>query len=443
MPIFGFSMFRKPSDNTAQKKRYRKAFLETLEDRRLLAADFGDAPAPYPVTIAESGASHLAVGPLLGADRSSEEDGTPSAAADGDTHDDGIVFGNLELGQTASITVTVAGAPDGAKLDAWIDFDGTGDWNGPYDQIADSVEVINGENQLTFKVPPMAQLGDSFARFRLSTAGDTAPTGAADDGEVEDYKITIQPRQSVTVTSSSTNLVPFLWPATEGGNGHFYALVMPDSPAGNLNWEEARAAAESYEFMETTGHLLTVTSEEENEFIKNTFADQMIVSQGDTKGDFVWIGLSDAETESDYRWVTGEEFDYTNWAAPAPNVPNGEDYVHYHIKDYGFNNPFAWDDSELVPSNNDDRRVGFLVEFDAPFIHTDSTMSVNGDFIVAWDALANHDRDVWIQRYDINHNPLEKPLQVTTTGDQSRPAVSSSVSGDFVVGWDVGRLVMN
>ena len=161
-------MFRKPSDNTAQKKRYRKAFLETLEDRRLLAADFGDAPAPYPVTIAESGASHLAVGPLLGADRSSEEDGTPSAAADGDTHDDGIVFGNLELGQTASITVTVAGAPDGAKLDAWIDFDGTGDWNGPYDQIADSVEVINGENQLTFKVPPMAQLGDSFARFRLS-----------------------------------------------------------------------------------------------------------------------------------------------------------------------------------------------------------------------------------------------------------------------------------
>ena len=39
-------MFRKPSDNTAQKKRYRKAFLETMEDRRLLAADFGDAPEP-------------------------------------------------------------------------------------------------------------------------------------------------------------------------------------------------------------------------------------------------------------------------------------------------------------------------------------------------------------------------------------------------------------
>ena len=35
-------------------------------------------------------------------------------------------------------------------------------------------------------------MGTSYARFRLSTAGNLAVTGAAADGEVEDYKVTIQ-----------------------------------------------------------------------------------------------------------------------------------------------------------------------------------------------------------------------------------------------------------
>src|SRR5690349_1716738 len=40
--------------------------LEVLELRTLLAADFGDAPAPYPTLVAESGAQHEATGPRLG-----------------------------------------------------------------------------------------------------------------------------------------------------------------------------------------------------------------------------------------------------------------------------------------------------------------------------------------------------------------------------------------
>ena len=34
-----------------------------------LAFDFGDAPAPYPVTLAEDGARHDAIGPTLGTTR--------------------------------------------------------------------------------------------------------------------------------------------------------------------------------------------------------------------------------------------------------------------------------------------------------------------------------------------------------------------------------------
>ena len=58
--------------------------LELLEARLLLASDFGDAPLPYPTTLAEGGAQHSATGLTLGLTRDSEADGTHSAAADAD-----------------------------------------------------------------------------------------------------------------------------------------------------------------------------------------------------------------------------------------------------------------------------------------------------------------------------------------------------------------------
>ena len=74
--------------------------LEPLEDRRMLAIgadfDFGDAPAPYPTTLAEDGPRHEAIGPTLGAARDAEPDGQPTAAADGDGADeDGVTFGPI------------------------------------------------------------------------------------------------------------------------------------------------------------------------------------------------------------------------------------------------------------------------------------------------------------------------------------------------------------
>ena len=60
----------------------RRLRLEGLEPRRLLAIDFGDAPLPYPTTLAENGAQHEATGPQLGATRDTEADGVHSAVAD-------------------------------------------------------------------------------------------------------------------------------------------------------------------------------------------------------------------------------------------------------------------------------------------------------------------------------------------------------------------------
>lgn len=159
-----------------------------------MAADFGDAPAPYDTLLVDNGARHeVVIGPQLGATRDMEDNGVPSADATGDGADeDGVTFGTVRVGQLgATITVTVSGAATGARLDAWIDFNGDGSWGGAGEQIANNLAVVNGQNTVTFDVPADAVSKTTFARFRLSTAGNLTPRGAAADGEVEDYAVVI------------------------------------------------------------------------------------------------------------------------------------------------------------------------------------------------------------------------------------------------------------
>ena len=161
--------------------------------------DFADAPSPYPTLAADDGPRHAATGPTLGATRDAEADGQPTAAADGDDaagadDEDGVPFGStIVVGQLdASVTVNVQKASSGAKLDAWIDFNADGSWGGPGEQISHGVDVVADDNTIQFDVPSFAASGETYARFRLSTTGDLAPSGAA-DGEVEDYQISILP----------------------------------------------------------------------------------------------------------------------------------------------------------------------------------------------------------------------------------------------------------
>ncbi len=82
----------------------------------MLAADFGDAPVPYPTTLAEGGAEHvIMVGALkLGATIDSETDGTHSASADADDttgatpdDEDGVTFGTMMVGVAHEISERV------------------------------------------------------------------------------------------------------------------------------------------------------------------------------------------------------------------------------------------------------------------------------------------------------------------------------------------------
>ena len=153
------------------------------------AYNFGHAPdPPYSTLLAHDGARHhVGVSNVqLGATSGVDYDGAycPTMAP---TYRDGIVLPDtLVAGEDAAVTVTV---PEACFLDGWFDFNGNGTWS-PGEHVFDSIALPAGETTLSVAVPADAAPSDrTFARFRVSSAGGLEPTGAAADGEVEDYPL--------------------------------------------------------------------------------------------------------------------------------------------------------------------------------------------------------------------------------------------------------------
>ncbi|MCA9070334.1 MAG: hypothetical protein KDA84_15485, partial [Planctomycetaceae bacterium] len=166
--------------------------------------DFGDAPDSYGTLLASNGARHTVRGPGLGELRDVERDGTPDSLALGDdllevADEDGVTIPILTTGETVTIMVNVAGLQDGetAMLDGFIDWNGNGSFDDPGEKVFDSVLVTAGVSELLISVPLDARVGQTYSRFRVSSQGGLSFDGVADDGEVEDYLITIgQPGDS-------------------------------------------------------------------------------------------------------------------------------------------------------------------------------------------------------------------------------------------------------
>jgi 6-phosphogluconolactonase (cycloisomerase 2 family) len=175
------------------------------------ATDFGDAPnngtsLRYPTTLAQAGARHV-VGDggnggtlFLGSIVDSENDGVPSANADGDDlaasdDEDGVSYGAFAENIAGNFTLTKGGtgangtSPD---LDAWVDFNGDGDFDDTGERVFSGAYPLSGTVTIT---PPLGTSvdGDTFARFRLQAAGSAHPGagGGGGVGEVEDYKVNI------------------------------------------------------------------------------------------------------------------------------------------------------------------------------------------------------------------------------------------------------------
>ncbi len=175
--------------------------------------DYGDAPdlaagvAPgdYRTRESDNGPSHEIVADLLlGSSVDAELDGfvngedSSGDASDDDSEngddEDGITFTTLvRAGLTANASVqAVNGTGSTAYLNAWIDFNADGDFNGAGEQIATDLIVGTGNTSLGFTVPEDAAVGGTFARFRYSLESGLNPEGPSTSGEVEDYPVLIE-----------------------------------------------------------------------------------------------------------------------------------------------------------------------------------------------------------------------------------------------------------
>jgi hypothetical protein len=98
------------------------------------------------------------------------------------------------------------------------------------------------------------------------------------------------------------------WSPAIGGNAHRYEAVS----ANGITWSEAKAAAEA-----RGGHLATVTSAAENAFIAS-----LVPDYGTAEFPF-WLGgfqPSGSAPAAGWQWITGESWDYTNWAVGEPSI---------------------------------------------------------------------------------------------------------------------------
>ncbi|MCR5409907.1 MAG: C-type lectin domain-containing protein [Lachnospiraceae bacterium] len=127
-------------------------------------------------------------------------------------------------------------------------------------------------------------------------------------------------------------------------NGHKYEFVPQD-----MTWEEARL-----ECVKRGGHLVTVTSAEEEEYLKGLY----LHINGDDRGG--WLGAySDGAyggDKNDWCWVTGEKWNYTNWDNGEPSNSRGTEWFVHFWKD------MTWNDVD----NEDSRgsQYGYICEYD-------------------------------------------------------------------------------
>ncbi len=127
-----------------------------------------------------------------------------------------------------------------------------------------------------------------------------------------------------------------------------------------LSWEEANDYCN-----ELGGHLATITTSEEQGFIT-----QNILSN--CSNNLYWIGGK--RVNGNWTWITGENFEYTNWAYGEPTTTENEDYIHiYGVGNNGYSYRGEWNNTFLY---NDRPSSAFY-------------SSLNCGFICEWDNFGN------------------------------------------------------
>ncbi len=113
------------------------------------------------------------------------------------------------------------------------------------------------------------------------------------------------------------------------------------------SWDEAEEYCESL-----GGHLATLTSEEENDYVY-----LMMRNAGFTSA---YFGLTDQDNEDIWTWITGEQVSYLNWHLDEPSNDNqNENYAMFYFK----YSDGTWNDGDFG-GQTENGGIAFICEWD-------------------------------------------------------------------------------
>jgi hypothetical protein len=155
---------------------------------------------------------------------------------------------------------------------------------------------------------------------------------------------------------------------TEQYNGHYYEVV--ETGKNYPTWEEAKIAAAEMTYesdgIQMQGHLATITSEGEDEFVSGLYTY--------TQDVYYWLGgyqpEGSAEPSGNWQWVTGETWSYTNWEIYSSNSKEPSETT---TEEYGPENYLiTWHDYTWNDWGNTKPASGYIVEYEPGYESIDA-----------------------------------------------------------------------
>ncbi|MHC4251256.1 MAG: SUMF1/EgtB/PvdO family nonheme iron enzyme [Planctomycetota bacterium] len=159
--------------------------------------------------------------------------------------------------------------------------------------------------------------------------------GLIDDVRIYDRALSTDVVNRLYTSGSAAN-PPSISPDAVEFGGHRYRLYPQ-----RMAWREASAYC-----AKLGGHLVTITSKEENDFV---------AALARAAGSEAWIGLSTARPESNWEWVTREEQVFTDWAR---GEPSGQHHERYGSLSEWQHHAYQWDDRR-------DESLPFMCEWES------------------------------------------------------------------------------
>ncbi len=269
-------------------------------------------------------------------------------AAETENKDFDIIFKvNNDWGNGFSGEITIKNNTD-KPIENWkLDFDFTHSidslWNGIITEHTDDHYTVTN-----------AGYNSTIAAGTSLTVGFNGNPGLV-NGEPVNYLLTYDGGSFTSNTKEAEEKVelPINKPEIEDGEtftfeGHTYAYIDK-----SMTWYEAKEYCENL-----GGHLATITSAEEQTFI----SDVVLTSP---KMGYYWLGATDSESEGTWKWITGEEWNYTYWDGPQPDNAYDEDYLHL------YSNSKRWNDLNYDASRYYGlRNFGLLCEWENSVKHS-------------------------------------------------------------------------